>query len=195
MDAVEEIKRRIDFVEYVGRTTRLQKSGRNFKGVCPFHTEKTPSFYVFPDRANWRCFGACGEGGDLFAFVLKRENVDFKTALRMLALEAGVELSPESAARKSRTDQLGAVVSAAVDYFERRLREASGDAARAYVFEKRALSPDVASRFHIGWAPDEWRNLRGYLSGRGYSERDLLDAGLKLDEFLGRGKRLHGGEN
>ena len=72
MDVVEAVKRQVDLAEYVGRVTQLQKSGRSLKGLCPFHTEKTPSFYVFPDKGTWRCFGSCGEGGDLFSFVQKR---------------------------------------------------------------------------------------------------------------------------
>src|SRR3954464_1461562 len=104
MDTVDEIKRRLDPVEYIGRATPLQKAGRNFRGLCPFHTEKTPSFYVFPDRGSWRCFGTCGEGGDLFSFVQKRENLDFRGALRLLADEAGIELTPESSAKRSQND-------------------------------------------------------------------------------------------
>src|SRR3990172_5988730 len=113
MDVVEAVKRQIDLAEYVGRVTQLQKSGRSLKGLCPFHTEKTPSFHVFPDRGTWRCFGSCGEGGDLFSFVQKRENLDFRGALRALAAEAGVTLSAESSQRRSRTEKLSAIVSAA----------------------------------------------------------------------------------
>src|SRR5436190_17428960 len=118
MDTVDEIKRRLDPVEYIGRATRLQKAGRNFRGLCPFHSEKTPSFYVFPDRGTWRCFGSCGEGGDLFTFVQKRDNLDFRNALRVLAEQAGVTLVAESPERRSRVDRLAKVVSAAVDYYE-----------------------------------------------------------------------------
>ncbi|MEP6871605.1 MAG: CHC2 zinc finger domain-containing protein, partial [Anaerolineaceae bacterium] len=95
MDAVEEIKSKLDLVEYIGRVTTLHKSGRSFKGLCPFHTERTPSFHVFPDRSTWRCFGACGEGGDLFSFVQKRDNLDFRDTFRVLAAEAGVQVSSE----------------------------------------------------------------------------------------------------
>ena len=185
MDAVEEIKRKVELADYVGRVTRLQKAGRNLRGLCPFHTEKTPSFYVFPDRGSWRCFGSCGEGGDLFSFVQKREGLDFRGALRVLAAEAGVTLSAEGSAKRSRAEHLSGIMSAAVDFYQRCLREAAGDAARAYVFEKRGLLPETVETFRIGWAPGEWRLLRDYLSGRGYDERDAVAAGLLVESENG----------
>ena len=185
MDVVEEVKRRIDPVEYIGRVVTLQKSGRNFKANCPFHAEKTPSFYVFPDRGTWRCFGACGEGGDLFTFVQKRENVDFRTALQELAREAGVQLSAEGAAQRSRADHLGALVSAAVDYYQRQLMGSEGQAARDYVFKTRGLTEAAVEAFRIGWAPDQWRGLRDFLGGRGYSDADAVAAGLIIESESG----------
>ncbi len=184
-DAVEEVKRRIDLVEHIGRVTRLQKAGRNFRGLCPFHTEKTPSFYVFPDRGTWRCFGSCGEGGDLFSFTQKRENVDFRGALRMLAEEAGVQLSTESAAKRSRTDHLAGIMSAAVDYYQRAFREEGGAAAREYILQKRRLNQESVDAFRIGWAENDWRHLRDYLLARGYEERDAVAAGLLVESESG----------
>ena len=186
MDAVEEIKSKLDLVEYIGRVTKLHKSGRSFKGLCPFHTERTPSFHVFPDRATWRCFGTCGEGGDLFSFVQKRDNLDFRETLRILAAEAGVQVSSEGAERRSHREKLMAAVSAAIDFYQRALQEPSAGEAREYLAEKRGLTQKTIEAFRIGWAPDEWRNLRGYLSGRGYSERDMLDAGLLVEPDGGR---------
>ena len=181
LDVVAEIKSKIDPVEFIGRFTRLEKSGRNFKALCPFHTEKTASFYVFPDRGTWRCFGSCGEGGDIFSFVQKRENLDFRGALRQLAAEAGVQLSAESSQRRSRAEKLAAVVSAAVDFYQRCLRESGGEEARAYLFEKRGLKPEAVDTFRIGWAPDEWRLLRDHLAGRGYEEADMVASGLLVE--------------
>ena len=186
MDAVEEIKSKLDLVEYIGRVTKLHKSGRSFKGLCPFHTERTPSFHVFPERASWRCFGSCGEGGDLFSFVQKRDNLDFRETLRVLAAEAGVQVSSEGAEKRSHREKLMAAVSAAVDFYEQALQEPSAAEAREYLAEKRGLTRATIDAFRIGWAPDEWRNLRGYLSGRGYSERDMLDAGLLVEPDGGR---------
>ena len=89
---VDEIKERLDIVEVVGGYVPLKKSGRYYKASCPFHHEKTASFFVFPDSGAWRCFGACGTGGDVISFVQKRENLDFREALRLLAERAGVDL-------------------------------------------------------------------------------------------------------
>ena len=99
-DPIEEIKRRLDIVEVVGQYVALKKSGRSFKGLCPFHTEKTPSFYVFPEGQRWHCFGACNAGGDIFSFLMRAENLTFGEALKQLADRAGVELAPGSEAQK-----------------------------------------------------------------------------------------------
>lgn len=186
MDVVEAIKRQIDLAEYIGRVTHLQKSGRSFKGLCPFHTEKTPSFYVFPERGTWRCFGSCGEGGDLFSFVQKRENVEFRDALRLLAAEAGIQLSAEDGRRRSHAERLSALMSAAVDHYERCLDSEEGQAAREYLVQKRGLAADTIKAWHIGWAPDGWRGLRDFLRNRGYEDRDMIDAGLLVEGEDGR---------
>lgn len=181
MDPIEAIKRQVDLVEYIGRFTRLQKSGRSFKGLCPFHTEKTPSFYVFADKGTWRCFGSCGEGGDLFSFVQKRESIDFRTALRNLAAEAGIQLSAEDSKKRSRHDRLTAIMSAAVDFYQRCLESEDGAAAREYLTGKRGLSPETVEQWRLGWAPDGWRSLRDMMHGRGFDEGDLIAAGLLVE--------------
>ena len=195
MDVVAEIKQRIDPAEYIGRSVKLQKSGRNFRGLCPFHAEKTPSFYVFTDRGSWRCFGSCGEGGDLFSFVQKQDNVDFREALRSLAAEAGVELSARAAEQRTRSEQLSGIVSAAVDFYQQQLAGEDGAAAREYLESKRGLTQETVDQFRLGWAPDEWRVLRDYLHARGYSDGDAVAAGVLLqgegggapyDRFRGR---------
>jgi DNA primase len=96
MSVVDEVKDRLDIVEVIQPYVPLKKAGRNYKGLCPFHAEKTPSFVVFPETGTWHCFGACGTGGDVFAFVMKQENLDFGEALRNLAQRAGVELEPRT---------------------------------------------------------------------------------------------------
>ncbi|MFN0095903.1 MAG: DNA primase [Dehalococcoidia bacterium] len=185
MDVVEEIKRRLDPVDYIGRQVKLTRAGRNFRGLCPFHSEKTPSFYVFADRGTWRCFGSCGVGGDLFTFVAKRDGVDFKAALTQLAAEAGVQLVHESPERRSRIDRLGAVLSAGVDFYQRALEAPDGAAAREYLAATRGLRADAIADFNLGWAPDDWRALRDALTARGYDERDLVAAGLLVEPESG----------
>ncbi len=187
MDAVEAIKRQIDLVAYIGRFTSLQKSGQSFRGLCPFHAEKTPSFYVFPDRGTWRCFGACGEGGDLFTFVQKRENVDFRTALRQLADEAGIPLPHDDPKRRSRVERLAAIISAAVGFYERQLHEPGGAEALAYLRETRGLTDDTIAAWHLGWAPPGWHQLRDFLLNRGYSEPEMIAAGVLVDADEGNG--------
>ncbi len=88
----DEVKQRIDIVEYISRYTPLKKAGSQYKGICPFHTEKTPSFYVYPDQGSWHCYGACSTGGDVFSFLMKKENLEFAEAAEILAREAGVDL-------------------------------------------------------------------------------------------------------
>src|SRR5947207_11281827 len=93
MSVSEEVKQRIDIVELISRYTPLKRSGSIYKGLCPFHSERTPSFVVYPHSGTWRCFGACGVGGDAFNFVMRKENLDFREALQMLAKDAGVNLA------------------------------------------------------------------------------------------------------
>ena len=194
MDAVEEIKRRLGIAEYIGRSVNLTRSGRSFRGLCPFHTEKTPSFFVFPERGSWRCYGQCGEGGDLFSFVQKQHNVDFRTALQDLAREANVQLTPVSPQRRTRVELLGAIIASTADFYERTLASDEGAAAREYLLGKRGLSEATIDAFRLGWAPEGWRTLRDYLSTRGFAVQDMVDAGVLVgdgdaepyDRFRGR---------
>jgi DNA primase len=194
VDAVDEIKQRLGIAEYIGRSVALTRSGRSFRGLCPFHTEKTPSFFVFPDRGSWRCFGQCGEGGDLFTFVQKHRNVDFRTALQELAREANVQLTPVSPQKRSREELLVAIVASTADFYERALHSDEGAPALDYLTTRRGLSKATIDAFGLGWAPDEWRSLRDYLSTRGYAVQDMVDAGVLVgdgegepyDRFRGR---------
>src|SRR5512137_743498 len=119
MGNIDDIKDKIDIVELVSGYVTLQKSGRNFKALCPFHSEKTPSFFVFPEKASWHCFGGCGIGGDIFSFVMKKEGLDFGAALKLLADRAGVKLESRAKeqAKDSSLDRLYEINEAAAAYY------------------------------------------------------------------------------
>ena len=195
MDTVAEVKQRISLTDFVSRTVKLQKSGRNYRGLCPFHTEKTPSFYVFEDTATWRCFGSCGEGGDIFSFLQKRENMNFREVLEVLAREAGVQFSPRTPESLKEQDRLNACLSLAVDFYQENLKKSHGEIARKYLLENRELSEETIDYFKIGWAPNEWRFLRNRLQEKGFSDEEGLavgvlaesdKGGLPYDRFRGR---------
>ena len=190
MNVIEEIKERLDIIEVISAYVPLKKAGRNYKGLCPFHSEKTPSFVVFPDSQNWHCFGACGTGGDVFTFIQKRENVDFGEALRILAQKAGVELKPRTereSAEAQQRDKLHEINEAAARYFHNLLldKRDQTEIARAYL-DKRGLNEETVRKFQLGYALDEWRALSGHLMARGYRRQDLLAAGLIIERDDGR---------
>ncbi|MCB0215317.1 MAG: DNA primase [Caldilineae bacterium] len=181
MNDIDEVRARLDIVEVVGSYVQLKRAGRSYKGLCPFHDEKTPSFIVFPDSGNWRCFGACAVGGDAFDFVMRRENLDFRATLELLAQRVGVVLeapTPAAAERKDRRERLFEATAAAAELFQSQLmRSADGEPARAYLRE-RGFGIDAAQAFGLGWAPDAWSTLAEKLTGKGFTEAELLAAGL-----------------
>ena len=176
--AIEEIKRRLDPVDVIGQTVQLKRAGRSFKGLCPFHSEKTPSFVVSPERGTWHCFG-CGEGGDLFSFVQRRDNLDFPEALRLLGNRAGVEVErtarPDPVAREQR-DHLHALLESTALFYRGALTAAEGARARAYL-DERGLVEATTERFGLGYADSSGRTL----------ERHLLKAGFGLDDAVAVG--------
>lgn len=184
MSVVDEIKERLDIVDVVSGYVPLRKAGRNYKGLCPFHTEKTPSFIVFPEGQNWHCFGACGSGGDVFTFIMKIENMEFAEALRFLARRAGVELRPRTEAQVAEDKQkerLREINEAAARYFHNLLLNSSeGQIARSYL-TKREINQETINRFQLGYALDDWQALSDHLRGRGYKRDDILAAGLIVE--------------
>ena len=181
MSVIDQVKESLDIVEFISSYMPIQKAGRNYKGLCPFHSEKTPSFVVFPDSQHWHCFGACGEGGDVFSFVMKREGWDFRTALEELARRAGVELKPRTPAQvqaEQETDRLHGLLEKAARYFNQLLHHApQAQAARAYI-ARRGLNDETLDRFLVGYSLPGWDGARAYLTERGYSVGELVKAGL-----------------
>ncbi len=184
MDTVDEVKQRLDIVEVIsGYVPDLKKSGRNLKAVCPFHSEKTPSFFVFPERQSWHCFGACGTGGDMFAFVMRKEGVDFKEALRILAEKAGVPIVESAAAEsKSETDKLRDIHEAAAEFYHNLLFNSKGGQRTRDYLIRRGVSEKTMRQFQIGYSPDGWDFLRQELTKRGYGEDELTAAGLLVEK-------------
>ena len=182
MSVIDEIKTKLDIVDVISEHVNLRKSGRNYTGFCPFHPNvRTPSFVVFPESQRWHCFGACGEGGDIFTFVMKREGWDFRTALEELARRAGVELrprTPEQVEAEEEADRLRGLLDVAARYYNHLLRHApEAEAARAYV-ARRSLGDETVERFLLGYSLPGWDRARDYLTERGYTVEELVKAGL-----------------
>jgi DNA primase len=178
MDEVAEVKQRLEIAEVVGAYVPLKQSGRNLKAPCPFHQEKTASFMVSPEKGIYHCFG-CGEGGDIFSFVEKMEGVDFRGALEILARKAGVELKERRGADGAMRKLRGRLFEAhelAVKYYQASLvRNAK---ALEYVVKKRKLNRETIRAFQIGYAPDSWEALTGFLAKKGFSNTEMLQGGL-----------------
>ncbi len=189
MSVVDEVKERTDIVEVIGETVDLKKSGKNYTGFCPFHSNtRTPAFVVFPDTATWRCFGACNEGGDVFTFLMKQEGYEFAEALRVLAKRTGVELrprTPEEEARAEEHERLRELLETGVTFYHHQLiRTAAGEVALEYL-KSRGFSDATIESFQLGYAPDAWEAAATYLKESGFSESDLLDAGVASERDSG----------
>jgi len=194
MSQVDEIKKRIDIVEYIGTYVNLKCTGRNFHGLCPFHTEKTPSFVVSPDRQIWHCFGACGEGGDILTFVMKLEGISFVEALSNLAQLAGVTLDTSSISDDSwkKKEELFSVNSRAAEFFHYILTEHKiGKKALEYLLS-RGLNQGLITQFQVGYAPDSWRSLHTYLTKKKIAEHTIVETGLVVQGTQGVYDRFRG---
>ena len=187
MSVIDEVKQRIDIVEVVSQYTTLKKAGRTFTALCPFHSEKHPSFFVYPEQQSWHCFGACSTGGDVLSFVMKKEGIDFGEALRLLAQKAGVTIPSrfEPEAGKEERERLYQVNQAAAQYFHNLLLNSpAGEKAGKY-FDSRGLSPKTIADFQLGFSLNSWDALKQYLMERGYTENELLTAGLVIEVEAG----------
>ena len=189
MSVIDDIKQRLDIEEIVSQYVGLQKAGRNFKALCPFHSEKHASFFVFPERQSWHCFGACGTGGDIFSFVMKKEGMDFGQTLRLLAEKAGVSLadssSPQKEAEERQKERLFQINEVAAEYYHHMLLSSSaGEMARSYI-ARRGLSSQTIDNFQLGFSSDSFEDLKEYLLAEGYEEAELVGAGLLVERESG----------
>lgn len=175
----DEIKQRVDVVEVISRYTQLKRAGSIYKGLCPFHGERTPSFVVFPNSGTWHCFGACGTGGDVISFVMRKENLDFREAVELLAKQAGIELTGREEDRSGQQRaQVYDVNEAAAEYFTQILtHHPAAEGARRYL-QHRGIDQAAAANFRLGFALDTWSSLRDTLLEKGFSIDLLLEAGV-----------------
>ncbi len=189
---VDEIKSRVDIVDLVSQSVQLRRSGKNYTGFCPFHSNtRTPAFVVFPESGTWRCFGQCNEGGDIFGFVMKKEGWDFSEALRYLADRAGVTLTPrtpEEQAKSEEFESMRHILEEAAGFYRHNLfHTPAGEAVLEYLQKVRGLTIEIIEAFSLGFAPDSWDAGLTYLRSKGYSETDLLDCGLITEREGGAG--------
>ncbi len=196
-EKIGEIKSRVGIVDLISEYVTLKKAGRNFVGLCPFHKEKTPSFSVNPEKQIFYCFG-CGEGGDIFAFLMKLNGTSFAESVRHLANKAGIPLpvrrmTGEEKVEATEREKLGRINAMAAEYFSAQLSSERGRPARDYL-DARKMGGAIVGGFRLGYAPEGWNNLTSYLEGRkvplGLAEKTGLviskDTGGFYDRFRGR---------
>ncbi|MEO1339331.1 MAG: CHC2 zinc finger domain-containing protein, partial [Myxococcota bacterium] len=179
-EKIAEVRERADIVDVVQKYVRLTKRGQRHVGLCPFHSEKTPSFGVSQGKQLFHCFG-CGEGGDVFAFLMKIDGLDFPTAVRQLAAESGVTLpereeSPQEKTRRRRSEQLFRINAWVAEWFAGNLEK--DGRAQNYLDEERGLSTETIRRFQLGWAPPGWSNLTQMLEDNDIPADQPLSLGL-----------------
>jgi DNA primase len=188
MSVITEVKQKLDIVELISEYVTLQKTGRNFKGLCPFHSEKHPSFFVFPEQQSWHCFGACGTGGDIFSFIMRKDGIDFGQALRLLAQRGGITLSPLEAPSKAedeKQERLFQINEAAAEYYHHLLSSSKAGAAVRSYLAGREVMPETIKEFRLGFSPDAWEIIKNYLAGKGYAEKELVEVGLIIEKEKG----------
>jgi DNA primase len=194
--AIQEVKDKIDIVELISSYIPVKKAGRNFKANCPFHSEKTPSFVISPDRQIWHCFGSCNDGGDAINFIMKLENITFFEALKELALKAGIPLQKISIQdtewqKKERLYQINAL---STEFFQYILNKTPyGKVAKEYL-KNRGTSEAIANTFQLGYSPNSWDSLLKFLLKKSFSPEEISrsgivvknDSGKLYDRFRGR---------
>jgi DNA primase len=182
-----EVKGKLSVVDVVGETVQLKKAGTTYKGLCPFHGEKTPSFTVTPARDSWKCFG-CGEGGDIFSFVMKRDGLSFPEALKVLAAKAGVELDERTTREDARKKRLRDVLESAIAFYHAVLTGSKVGAGALDYLHGRGFSDETIAKHQLGWAPGGWDTLaRQLASRRDVRGEELVEVGLAQPRQSGRG--------
>jgi DNA primase len=183
MSTIDEIKNQIDIVDLVSDTVQLRRSGKNYTGFCPFHSNtRTPAFVVFPETGTWRCFGQCNEGGDIFGFVMKKEGWDFSEALTNMAERAGVELKPLIPVEQEAIEEhehLRNLLEDALTFFRHHLMNTpAGKPVLEYLHNKRSLNEATIEAFGLGYAPGSWDAGLKHFTSKGYDQKDLIACGL-----------------
>ncbi len=188
MDAISEIKSKISIEDLVSKYVNLKPAGKNLKALCPFHSEKTPSFMVSPERQIFHCFG-CGKSGDIFTFLQEMEGLSFKEALLQLAQEAGVEVKNQSFKRADKNEKIYEILSESKKFYQRELTK--NKQAIEYL-KQRGVSSEMVAKFEIGFAPNSWDALLKHLLSLGFKENEIIKSGMVVksekiyDRFRGR---------
>ncbi len=188
MSAIDEVKQKLDITEVIGQYVTLKKAGRNLTALCPFHNEKHPSFFVYPEQQSWHCFGACNTGGDVFAFIMKKEGLDFGETLRLLAQRAGVTLPTKFEGREKQEEKepfFSANEAATLYYQNLLLNSPAAAKAKSYV-EKRGFTAQTISDFQLGFSLESWDALKLYLLEKGHDEKTQIAAGLLFENEKGK---------
>ena len=186
MDLVEEVKKRLDIVEIASGYTQLAKAGRTYRGLCPLHSEKHGSFFVYPEDGSWHCFGACNTGGDIFSLVMKKEGLSFGEALKMLAEKAGIEMPQKTADREDDLEPIYQINLKAAYYFNNLLLKSSRAEKARQFLKERGVAEETIERFVLGYSLPDWEDLKDFLEVQGFSEELIILSGLAIRSDTGR---------
>lgn len=181
MSVIEDIKQKIDIVAFISEYVKLFRAGRNYRALCPFHSEKTPSFFVFPEQGTWHCFGSCGTGGDIYSFIMKKEGLDFGQALRLLADRLGIILDQPESKDKDEQRYRGLILEineVTANYFHELLLNSSVATDSRQYLQLRGINDSMIKKFVLGYCKDSYNDLNNYLTGKGYQAIDMLAAGV-----------------
>lgn len=191
MSVVDQIKARLDIVDTVSQSVKLRRTGKNYIGFCPFHSNtRTPAFVVFPESQTWRCFGQCNEGGDLFSYVMKREGLDFSETLKKLADQAGVELSPQTPQSKKEEEsqaRLSRLMEEALRFYRQQMLETEAGKKALNYIKSRGLSDETIKIWGLGYAPGGWESLIKHFSHTDFQTSELSAAGMLTEREDGSG--------